>query len=45
MPGRFTRPVQIKAGFPHGPPCGSKINAWCMEQSKKLWGTLNHCTY
>ena len=22
-----------------------KINAWCMEQSKKLWGTLNHCTY
>ena len=22
-----------------------KINAWCMEQSKKLWGELNHCTY
>ena len=22
-----------------------KINAWCIEQSKKLWGELNHCTY
>ena len=22
-----------------------KINAWCMEQSKKLWGELNHRTY
>ena len=22
-----------------------RINAWCMEQSKKLWGELNHCTY
>jgi putative selenium metabolism protein SsnA len=22
-----------------------KINAWIMEQSKKLWGTLNHRTY
>ena len=22
-----------------------KINAWCMEQSKKLWGELNHCQY
>ena len=22
-----------------------KINAWCLEQSKKLWGQLNHRTY
>lgn len=22
-----------------------RINAWTMEQSKKLWGELNHCTY
>ncbi len=22
-----------------------KINAWTMEQSKKLWGELNHCSY
>ncbi|MBM6926875.1 putative aminohydrolase SsnA [Pseudoflavonifractor phocaeensis] len=22
-----------------------KINAWTMEQAKKLWGELNHCTY
>ena len=22
-----------------------KINAFCMEQSKKLWGELNHRTY
>lgn len=22
-----------------------RINAWTMEQSKKLWGQLNHCTY
>ena len=22
-----------------------KINAWTMEQSKKLWGELNHRTY
>ncbi len=22
-----------------------KINAWCLEQSKKLWGELNHRTY
>ena len=22
-----------------------KINVFCMEQSKKLWGELNHRTY
>ncbi|SBW10920.1 putative chlorohydrolase/aminohydrolase [uncultured Eubacteriales bacterium] len=22
-----------------------RINAWTMDQSKKLWGTLNNCTY
>ena len=22
-----------------------RINAWTMEQSKKLWGALNNCTY
>ena len=22
-----------------------RINAWTLEQSKKLWGTLNHRTY
>ncbi|WP_297719090.1 hypothetical protein [Intestinimonas sp.] len=24
---------------------GSKINAWTLEQSRKLWGELNHRTY
>ena len=22
-----------------------RINAWTMEQGKKLWSELNHCTY
>ena len=22
-----------------------RINAWCLEQSKKLWGRLNHRAY
>ncbi len=33
---------------PHGPPCGSKINAWCMEQSKNsgvpsITAPTKHC--
>ncbi len=46
MPGRSIRPEQIKEiGDPPGTAGWGKINAWCMEQSKKLWGELNHCTY
>ena len=46
MPGRFTRPEQIKSlGAPARPAGRGKINAFCMEQSKKLWGELNHRTY
>ncbi|WP_209344218.1 hypothetical protein [Flavonifractor sp. AGMB03687] len=47
MPGRFIRPEQMKEIGVPARLCrvGDKINAWCMEQSKKLWGELNHCTY
>ena len=45
--GQFTCPELVKSqGSPHGTGrVGSKINAWMMEQSKKLWGALNHRTY
>ena len=46
MPGQFICPEQMKRpGSPPGLPGGAKINAWTMEQAKKLWGELNHCTY
>ena len=46
MPGRFTRPEQINSlGAPARPAGRGKINAFCMEQSKQLWGELNHRAY
>ena len=38
------RADQIARGPRTAPPGGGKINAFCMEQSKKLWGELNHRT-
>lgn len=38
------RTDQIARGPPHGPAGRGKINAFCMEQSKRLWGELNHRT-
>ena len=36
----------MSPGPPHGlGRVGNAINAWTMEQSKKLWGELNHRTY
>ena len=46
-PRQFTCPAQIKAlgGPARRKPGGARINAWTMEQSKKLWGELNHRSY
>ena len=47
MPGAIHLPLADEKGL--GPraavPHGSRINAWTLEQSKKLWGELNHRTY
>ena len=42
MSGAIHSPGQIKSLG--APARRGKINAFCMEQSKKLWGELNHRT-